>query len=91
MHERQYGDAVAQVHLHRFRDTLTVDLFAKGMNTYDVAKLLGNTVETIERHYASFVRDLRERARRIMETGEGREKTSGTVWAHAPTQEGKPN
>ena len=42
---------------------------------YDVAKLLGDTVETVEDHYAPFVRELRERARRIMECGEGLEIT----------------
>jgi hypothetical protein len=40
-----------------------------------VAKLLGDTVATIEKHYAPFVKELRERTRRIMENGEGLEKT----------------
>jgi hypothetical protein len=40
-----------------------------------VAKLLGDTVETLEKHYAPFVRELRERARRIMVSGEGLEIT----------------
>jgi len=40
-----------------------------------VAKLLGDTVDTIEKHYAPFVKELRERARRIMESGEGLEIT----------------
>lgn len=34
-------------------------------------ELLGDTVDTIEKHYAPFVEELRERARRIMENGEG--------------------
>jgi hypothetical protein len=45
-----------------------------------VPKILGDTVETIEKHYAPFVKELRERARRIMETGQGLEIT-GTPWA----------
>lgn len=71
---------VLDAHPHRFRDTFAVDLLARGASPYDVAKLLGDTVETIEKHYAPFVRELRERARRIMETGEGIEIT-GTRWA----------
>jgi hypothetical protein len=43
--------------------------------------LLGDTVETIEKHYAPFVRELRERARRIMETGEGLERITATQQA----------
>lgn len=60
---------VPHAHPHRFRDTLAVDTLAKGMSPYDVAKLLGDTVETVEKHYAPFVRELRERVRRIMESG----------------------
>ena len=66
---------VLDAHPHRFRDSFAVDLLARGASPYDVAKLLGDTVETIEKHYAPFVRELRERARRIMETGEGLEIT----------------
>ena len=76
---------VLGAHPHRFRDTYAVDLLARGASPYDVAKLLGDTVETIERHYASFVRELRERARRIMENGEGLEIT-GTQWAQRTTE-----
>ncbi len=72
---------VLRAHPHRFRDTFAVDLLLKGASPYDVAKLLGDTVDTVERHYAPFVRELRERARSIMENGEGLEKTSGTIWA----------
>jgi hypothetical protein len=58
-------------------------MLARGASPYDVAKLLGDTVDTIEKHYAPFVRELRERARGIMENGEGLEKTSGTFWAQS--------
>jgi integrase len=64
---------VLDSHPHRFRDTLAVDLLARGASPYDVAKLLGDTVETVENHYAPFVRELRERARNIMENGLGLE------------------
>lgn len=66
---------VLGAHPHRFRDTYAVDLLARGASPYDVAKLLGDTVDTIEKHYAPFVKELRERARRIMESGEGLEIT----------------
>jgi predicted transcriptional regulator len=35
----------------RFRDTLAVDLLLRGASPYDAAKLLGDTIETVERHY----------------------------------------
>lgn len=74
---------VNRAHPHRFRDTFAVDTLARGASPYDVAKLLGDTVDTIEKHYAPFVRELRERGRGIMEDGEGLEKTSGTIWAQS--------
>lgn len=70
---------VANAHPHRFRDTFAVDLLARGASPYDVAKLLGDTVETVERHYAPFVRELRERTRHIMETGAGLESALSGV------------
>ena len=71
--------AVLDAHPHRYRDTFAVDLLSRGASPYDVAKLLGDTVDTVEKHYAPFVRELRERARRIMESGEGLEITD-TQW-----------
>jgi hypothetical protein len=56
-------------------------MLARGASPYDVAKLLGDTVATIEKHYAPFVKELRDRACRFKENGEGLEKTSGTLWA----------
>ncbi len=64
---------VAQANSHRFRNTLAVDLLCAGAGIYDVAQMLGDTVETVERHYAPFVPALRERVRRITENGEGLE------------------
>jgi integrase len=58
-------------HPHRFRDTFAVDMLARGASPYDVAKLLGDEIATIEKHYAPFVRELRERVRNLMETGKG--------------------
>lgn len=68
--------AVFDSHPHRFRDTFAVDLLARGASPYDVAKLLGGTVDTIEKRCAPFVRELRERARSIMENGLGLESAA---------------
>jgi hypothetical protein len=59
-------------------------MLVKGASPYDVAKLLGDTVATIERHYAPFVKELRDRARRFMENGEGLEKTDCTNITQSP-------
>jgi integrase len=65
---------VTDAHPHRFRDTLAVDMLTRGANPYDVAKMLGDTIETVEKHYTPFVRELRERVRSILETGVGLEE-----------------
>jgi integrase len=74
---------VPHVHPHRFRDTFAVDMLLKGASPYDVAKILGDTVKTVEDHYAPFVKELRDRARRLMDNSEGLE-SAGTVWAQSP-------
>jgi site-specific recombinase XerD len=79
---------VLDAHPHRFRDSFAVDLLARGASPYDVAKLLGDTVDTIEKHYVPFVRELREQARRIMETGEWLEIT-GTQQAQLKANQGR--
>ena len=52
---------VPDAHPHRYRDSFAVDMLARGASPYDVAKLLGDTVETVEKHYAPFVKELRDR------------------------------
>jgi integrase len=64
---------VPNAHPHRFRDTRAVDLLLCGAGVYDVAKALGDTVETVERHYAPFIPALQERLRRIQESPNGLE------------------
>lgn len=76
---------VKDAHPHRFRDTFAVDMLARGASPYDVAKLLGDTIETVEKHYAEFVRELRERVRRMMENAEG----GLLAFAEAEGQEGR--
>lgn len=47
---------VANARPHRFRDTLAVDMLSRGATPDDVAKVLGDTIETIEKHYTPFVK-----------------------------------
>jgi integrase len=58
---------------HRFRDTLAVDILTRGASPYDVAKMLGDTIETVEKLYAPFVKELRERLRSMLENNAGLE------------------
>jgi integrase len=53
-------------HPHRFRDSLAVTILAGGGTIYDVAKVLGDTVDTVERCYAPFTEQLQERVRDIL-------------------------
>jgi integrase len=78
---------VPDAHPHRFRDTFAVDMLSRGASAYEVAKLLGDTVDTIERHYAPFVKELRERTRRIMENTEGIERPDCTFITQCPADE----
>lgn len=64
---------VPNAHPHRFRDTRAVDLLLCGAGVYDVAKALGDTVETIERHYTPYIPELQERLRKIQESPNGLE------------------
>jgi integrase len=82
---------VNRTHPHRFRDTLAVDMLLKGASPYDVAKTLGDTIAVVEEHYAPYVKELRERTRRIIESPDGIEKPSAdcTVFAHLPEIKGK--
>jgi integrase len=80
---------VPDAHPHRYRDSFAVDMLARGASPYDVAKLLGDTVATVEKHYAPFVKELRDRTRRIMESGEGLEKTHCTNFGHSPEPKGR--
>lgn len=70
---------VANARPHRFRDTLAVDMLSRGASPYDVAKVLGDTIETIEKHYTPFVKELRDRVRTILESDGGLEKTASVT------------
>jgi hypothetical protein len=49
--------------------------------------MLGDTIDTVERHYTPFVKELRERVRNILESGAGLEELS----ANASTTGTRPN
>ena len=83
--------SVPDAHPHRFRDTLAVDMLTRGASPYDVAKMLGDTIETVEKHYTPFVRELRERVRMILETGTGLENLSKTQASDPQNPAKKPN
>jgi hypothetical protein len=51
----------------------------RGASPYDAAKVLGDTIETVEKHYTPFVPELRERVRSILDNRDGLESPDGTV------------
>lgn len=51
-------------------------MLSRGASPYDVAKMLGDTIDTIEKHYTPFVKELRDRVRNILETGVGIEEAA---------------
>lgn len=82
---------VPSAHPHRFRDTLAVDMLSRGGSPYDVAKMLGDTIDTVEKHYTPFVKELRERVRNILETGIGIEESAKTASLPPQNPSQKPN
>jgi site-specific recombinase XerD len=62
---------VHHVHPHRFRDTFAVDVLLRCGNPYYVARLLGDTLAVVMKHYVPYVTELQERARLLLETGTG--------------------
>jgi hypothetical protein len=46
----------------------------RGASPYDGAKMPGDTIETVEKYYMPFVKELRERVRNILERGVGLEE-----------------
>lgn len=82
---------VTRSHPHRFRDTLAVDMLSRGASPYDVAKMLGDTIETVEKHYTPFVKELRERVRNMLETGIGLEEAAKIPSLPRQNMQRKPN
>jgi integrase len=65
---------VRRVTPHCFRDTFACDMLARGASIYDVAKMLADTVDTVEKHYASFIPAARDAAQSRMDNGIGIEE-----------------
>jgi hypothetical protein len=63
----------------------------RGASPYDVAKMLGDTIETAEKDYMPFVRELRDRVRRILKNGTGLEELAATLTETSQTDLKKPN
>jgi integrase len=59
---------------HDFRDTFACDMLARGASIYDVAKMLADTVQTVERCYAQFLPAAKDAAQNRMDTGIGIEE-----------------
>jgi integrase len=66
--------AVERVTPHCFRDTFACDMLARGAGIYDVAMMLADTVDTIQKHYAQFVPAARDAAQDKMAHGIGIEE-----------------
>lgn len=59
---------------HFFRDTFACDMLARGAGIYDVARMLADTTDTVEKHYASFVPAARDAVQHKMDNGIGIEE-----------------
>jgi hypothetical protein len=60
----------------------------RGASPYDVAKMLGDTIEAVERHYMP---ELRDRVRNILETGVGLEEVAQKSAEQLQITSKKPN
>jgi integrase len=56
---------------YRSRGSFAVDMLLRTNNPYFVARLLGDTMRTVERYYMPYVRELQERNRLLAEAGAG--------------------
>jgi integrase len=63
--------AVPDAAPHRLRGSFAVDMVLRTNNPYYVAKLLGDTMRTVERYYMPYVEELRERNRLLAQQGAG--------------------
>ena len=65
---------VRRVTPHCFRDTFACDMLARGTGIFDVAKMLADSVDTVEKHYAQFVPAARDAVQVRMDSGIGIEE-----------------
>jgi hypothetical protein len=66
-------------------------MLVRGASPYDVAKILGDTIETVEKHYTPFVKELRDRVRNILENGVGLEELAQKTPESLPITSKKSN
>jgi integrase len=59
---------------HCFRDTFACDMLTRGIGVFEVAKMLADTVETVEAYYAQFVLAARDAVQVKMDVGVGIEE-----------------
>ena len=59
---------------HCFRDTFACDMLTRGIGVFEVAKMLADTVETVEEYYAQFVPAHRDAVQVKMDSGVGIEE-----------------
>jgi len=80
---------VVHVHPHRYRHTFIVDLLLKGLSFYQVGQLVGDTEDTIRRHYAKFTKEFRDMARHAIDSpgglGDGSPEPDGGADAATPS------
>jgi hypothetical protein len=53
--------------------------------------MLGDTIETVQKHYMPFVREFRDRVRRILATGAGLEELAAAAPQNADRELKKPD
>jgi integrase len=59
---------------HNYRDSFACDAITKDVNLLTVAKMLADTVQTVEQYYAKFILGMRDNAQHKMSNGIGIEK-----------------
>ena len=66
---RSWGEKadVEKCHPHRFRHRFACRMLARGASLFDVAKLLGDTHDVVDKHYAKWTNGQADRIRGIME------------------------
>ena len=68
------GRAGVKGSAHCFRDTFACDMLTRGIGVFEVAKMLADTVETVEEYYAQFVPAARDAVQVKMDSGVGIEE-----------------
>jgi integrase len=59
---------------HCFRDTFACDMLTRRISVFEVAKMLADTVETVEEYYAQFVPAARDAVQSKVDSGVGIEE-----------------